>query len=282
MARGLHLTRFAAVLLCVLAVGAAASARNETLRWQQPANTAAFTGFKVYWSASSGTSGSMDAQLPTPDGQGVYSSTVSGVPDLDDVTFRMTAYNAAVSPAVESSPSNSICRGPGGAACGTSSGGTSGGGTSTGGGTSATSQSAILGFKLWDASSAGTDTVLDANFTSGKTINNSCTAIEIIGNDYLNAGSGSVLKQFDNSSTVCENNPQFGWEDGGSAGQFACANSLTVAGAHTLVVTPYDGKNCGGTAGSSVSLSFSVNVSSTPPPAAGSLGVPGKPYLVTQ
>jgi hypothetical protein len=262
-------TRLAAALLCVLAYAAEASARSELLLWTH-SEPSTVTSFSVNWRQSSGPITVQAAGLPTPNAQGQYSFTVN-VPDGVDVFFTVTASNDGG----DSFPSNEICRGPSpGVACSSGSGG---GGT--GGGTGG--EAGIYNFKLWDAN---TDTVIDADFIDGEVITNGCVAIEIVGNPYLAGGSGSLLKQLDGGSGSCENNPQFGWEDDVGMNQFNCATSLTTNKSYTLAVTPYDGKNCTGTARTTVYRNFSVNLSQQPPPPppAGQLGVPGKPYLVTE
>ncbi|HXK26261.1 MAG TPA: fibronectin type III domain-containing protein [Myxococcota bacterium] len=273
-------TRLAAALFCVLAFSAEAWARTETLHWTHP-QPSTVTGFKVYWTPSGGATSGVDVGAATSDATG-YSAGVS-VSDGVDVTFQVSAYNEGG----EGAPSNSICRNASSQPCGTTTTPPPSGGGGGGGGGTTTANAAIAGFKLWDAS---TDKVIDSNFTgAGKVITNSCTSIEILGNSYLSGGSGSVKKQLC-QGTACaqaacgqanvsyENTPPFAWEDDAGAGNFNCAPSLANNGTFTLQVTPYDGKNCSGTQGSALSVTFSVQTGgATSNPG---LGTPGKPYLV--
>jgi len=282
--------RLAAALLCVFAFSGEASARTELLRWTHP-NPSTVTGFNVRWVPSGGSTTLVSAGLPVPDASGVYSFNVT-VPDSADVWFTVSAFNAGG----ESPGSNAICRGTCSTSGGTTSGGTGGttGGGTTGGGTTGGTtgpQAAIAGFKLWNAS---TDTVLDSNFVSNDVIatGNNCVAIEIVGNGYLNAGSGSLMKTFKKADGTtlsgCENAYPFGWEDDAGVGRFDCALSLVNSGTttvtDTLTVAPYDGKNCTGTAGTPVVLTFGVaggqSVPTTPPTNTPTLTAPGKPTLV--
>jgi hypothetical protein len=113
----------------------------------------------------------------------------------------------------------------------------------------------------------------------------SCASIEIKTNAYLNAsGPGSIKKVFDGVDNGCsgsavENTYPYAWEDdGGAVGQFNCAPSLSAIGNHTLTVTPYDGDNCTGLAGTPMTLSFTVSGSTAPPTS--TVGTPGQPYVV--
>lgn len=267
-----------------------ASARTETLRWTQ-VEPPAVAGFRVQWRLAGGATTTEDVGLPGQDAQGRFSSSLI-VDDAVDVYIRVVAYDAD---GLESYPSNEICRGASGACAsgsgtggGDTGGGDTGGGTgggdtgggTGGGGTGTTAQAAITGFKLWNAAN---DTVIDSSFTNGETIqigSNTCFAIEIVGNSYLsnNANGGSVKRQLNNSGGACttpgvthENSAPYGWEADEGPGKFACAGSLTQAGTHTLTVTPYDGRDCSGNAGPTVTLQFNV----TAP-----LGAPGQPFLV--
>ena len=130
------------------------------------------------------------------------------------------------------------------------------------------SQAAVAGFALWDAES---DTSIDSSFESGEQISladHGCVAIEIVGNSYLaEFGSpGSVMYSFDGQEpSGChdpgrshENQPPFVWEVETGPGSFECAASLTQPGSHSLTVTPFDGDNCSGLQGTSVTLDFEV------------------------
>lgn len=248
----------------MLVIGSEASARNEQLQWTH-ANPSTVQGFRVYWRTSgSSTLNPVDAGLPAASGS-TYSFTVASVPDTSDVYFSVRAFNAGG----DSPPSNEICRGPG-VPCGS---------TPlpppppppTGG-----AQGAIDSFKLWNVS-----TIIDADFEDSDVITASCAAIEIIGNAYLSSGAGSILKQLGNGQVVCENSPPYGWKDGSIPGEFACMDAL-ANGMYTLMVTPFDGENCSGIMGTSVDVTFTVNVQGTTPPPTEptTLGTPGKPYLV--
>ncbi|HVN39166.1 MAG TPA: fibronectin type III domain-containing protein [Myxococcota bacterium] len=270
-------TRLAAALFCVLAFSAEAWARTETLHWSQT-DPSTVDGFYVYWTPTGGSESQVNVSLPAQDSQGFVTSVT--VSDGVDVSFAVSAYNEGG----ESPRSNSICRGATpGAACGT----TSSTPPPSGGGGSTTASSAIAGFRLWDAN---TDTVIDSNFTgTGKVITASCTSIEIRGNSYLAADSGSIKKQLCSGTTCAqaacgqanvsyENDPPFAWEDDAGIGKFNCAPSLAVNGTWTLLVTPYDGKNCSGAQGTALSVTFSVQTGGAT--SAPTLGAPGKPYLV--
>ena len=249
----------------MLMIGSEASARNEQLQWTH-GNPSTVNGFRVYWRTSgSSTLNQVDAGLPAASGS-TYSFTVASVPDTSDVYFSVRAFNAGG----DSPPSNEICRGPG-VPCGTTSPPPPTDPPPTGG-----AQSAIDSFKLWSGA-----TTLDADFRDSDVITASCAAIEIIGNPYLSSGAGSILKQLGNQS-ICENSPPYGWKDGSTPGQFACMDALANQ-QHTLMVTPFDGENCSGTMGTSVDVTFTVNVGGTTPPPTEptpTLGMPGKPYLV--
>jgi hypothetical protein len=264
------MARLLAALFSVILFGVEASARTETLRWSQ-VEPPAVAGFHVHWRVGTAAGPTEDVGLPPKDAQGVRSVSII-VDDAVDVYFTMTAYD---SNGASSFPSNEICRGPG-VPCG------SGGSTPppTGGDTGGTAQAAITGFKLWNASN---DTVIDSSFQSGESILTSqypCVAIEIVGNAYLNDGaSGSVKKQLDATGGSCttpgvthENSAPFAWEADEGPGKFACASSLQQAGTHTLTVTPYDGDDCTGAAGATLTLLFQTNAP---------LGAPGQPFLVT-
>ena len=129
-------------------------------------------------------------------------------------------------------------------------------------------QAAIVGFALWDAQADG---LIDANFTSGEVISlaaHGCTAIEVLGNAYLaTSNSGSVTFSFDGQDLggcsgvpglAFENTAPYTWEEDSGAGSFECAASLTQPGSHSLTVTPFDGDNCSGLQGTSVTLDFEV------------------------
>ena len=273
MTRG-HVARLAAAFLFVLAIGAEASARTETLRWRH-AEPATVAGFRVHWRTAGSTSYRIESVgKPTPDAQGIYSYSVV-VDDGVDVYLAMTAYNADN---LSSFSSNEICRGPG-VPCST----TGGGGTTTPPPTepppTSGPQAQIIGFRLWDAR---TDTIIDNNFTNGEIIplmQYDCVAIEIVANSYLNSSParGSVKKQLDGSANSCnqagvthENSPPYAWEQDEGPNRFACAVALRASGPHTLTATPFDGADCSGAQGTPVTLQFQTL----------SLGAPGRPTLV--
>jgi hypothetical protein len=286
MNRGQQLALMAATLFGVISFGVEASARTETLRWTQN-EPPAVVGFRVHWRSAGSATTTEDVGRPTRNSQGIFSASVN-VADGVDVYFSLTAYD---SKGISSTQSNEICRGPG-VACG--SGPTTPPPTTpppttpppttppptTPPPTGGTPQAALSSFKLWNASN---DTVIDSNFTSGESIQTSqypCVAIEIVGNAYLSnsANTGSVKKQLDSTGGACttpgvthENSPPYAWEADEGPNKFACAPSLQVAGAHTLTVTPYDGDDCTGNAGTPVTLQFQV---------LSPLGAPGQPFLV--
>jgi len=268
------------------ATGVAAQTRNEVLRWEDTTNASSnVTGYRVYLGLLSGNYiQSVDAGLPTKV-NGVYEFGVD-VDATADVYFAVSAYNDAN----ESTLSNEICRGPSGA-CGATTSEPPPEPTPS----PSSPQAAVVGFVLWDAQA---DTVIDSQFTSGKQIqldSQGCTAIEVVGNAYLSqSGSpGSVMFNFDGQNTTgCtdpgmshENSAPYTWEHDNGAGQFECAVSLTLPGTHTLAVTPFDGDDCTGLAGSTVTLTFDVIAAGTqpPPPTSGTsepLGAPGQPVLI--
>jgi hypothetical protein len=261
--------RRASLALCLAVAvvwASAASARTERLRWTQ-SNATGVDNFKLYVGLSSGSlTTSLSVGVPPKDATGAYYYDLV-VNDADTIYAAVSAFAGTL----ESTRSNVISR----------AGITGGGGGTT---PPPSPSAAVLGFALWNASS---DTVVDSSFTSGEAISDairSCAAIEIKGNSYLNAnGAGSIKKVFDGQNNGCtgtggENNAPFAWEDDAGTGAFPCAASLAVAGSHTLVVTPYDGDNCSGTAGSPVTLTFTVTGSTAPP--APTLGAPGQPYIV--
>jgi hypothetical protein len=67
----------AALATALLALGAQGAAASTTLRWQQPAGSAAVTEFRIYAGATLGAGLRVQTGLPTPDAQGVYSATVT-------------------------------------------------------------------------------------------------------------------------------------------------------------------------------------------------------------
>jgi hypothetical protein len=274
MTRGQVLARLVLALFCALAIGSEASARTETLRWRH-GDPSTITGFRVHWrTTSQATSRTEDVGLPSRDGSGIYTYSVV-VDDSADVYLSMTAYNAE---SVSSFSSNEICRGPG-RPCNTTTPPPTDPPPTDPPPTGTTPQSAVLGFRLWDAR---TDTIIDNNFTNGEIIplvQYDCVAIEIVGNSYLNSSTGSVKKQLDGSNGVCnapgsthENSPPFAWEADEGPGRFVCATTLRASGPHTLTATPYDGPDCTGKQGTAVTLQFQTL----------SLGAPGRPTLVSQ
>lgn len=263
------------------ALDAAGQTRTETLRWTHP-DTSEVTGFTVHYGPASRTyTDTADVKIP-PVVSGAYQVGIAVDADAD-VYFAVTAY----SDEADSFFSNERCRGPAGDCAPPAeeppppsdpppdpSG----------------AQAAVAGFALWDADS---DSRIDASFVSGEQISLGdypCTAIEILGNSYLNqSGSpGSLMYAFDGQApSACndpgrshENNPPFAWEEDAGSGRFECAPSLTQPGTHTLVVTPFDGDDCTGQQGSSVTLSFDVVDPSAPPPPDSGIGQPGRPVLI--
>jgi hypothetical protein len=266
MRRTARRASFALCLTAVLLCGSTASARTERLRWTQPTSPL-FDNFKVYWGTSSGSySSSVSVGVPSKDSTGAYFYDLS-VPDTATV---YVAVSAALQ-GLESPKSNQISRAP-----------------ATGGTPPpppAGASSGVVGFTLWNALN---DSVIDSDFQSGEAISDairSCAAIEIRGNAYLNtSGAGSIKKVFDGQDNGCsgnalENSAPYGWENGANASQFECAPSLSAAGSHTLTVTPYDGDNCSGAAGTPVTLTFTVS-GGTGGGGSTTVGTPGQPYIV--
>ena len=132
---------------------------------------------------------------------------------------------------------------------------------------------------------------IDGDFVSGESIvlsDTPCASIEVRTNGYLaSTGPGSVKFEF-NGTNACdvpgltyENTAPYAWEEDQGPGKFACADSLTVPGTHTLVVTPFDGDNCTGESGAARTITFEVvgdGGGNDPPPAA--LGAPGQPVVI--
>jgi hypothetical protein len=275
MARGQQVVRLAAACVFVLAFALEASARTETLRWRH-ADPSTVSGFRVHWRVAGGGTPARveDAGLPARDSQGVYSYSVV-VDDGANVYLSLTAYNPQN---ISSFPSNEICRGASGA-CTTTPPPTTPPPTEPPPPTGGTPKAQVTGFRLWDARN---DTIIDNNFTTGEAIaltEYDCVAIEIVGNTYLNGGNGgSVKKELDTNGGSCttagvthDNNPPFAYEADEGPNKFACSAALRAAGPHTLRVTPYDGPNCSGNAGSAQVLQFQTL----------SLGAPGRPVLVS-
>jgi hypothetical protein len=279
MLRVTSILTFALAILLLVAPGRDASAqtRNEVVRWLG-ADVADTDGYVVHTGTASGSySDSIDVGIPALV-DGAYESIIT-VPVTADIYIAVTAHNSSGSSVF----SNEICRGPDGPC----------------GGTSEPpppppppgAQSQVVGFKLWEATS---DTVIDANFTSGESlsvVDYPCVAIEIIGNAYLSqSGPGSIRTSFDGQNpSSCstpgvthENTPPYAWERDNGLDQYECAPSLTVPGIHTLTVTPFDGDNCSGAQGAQVTLQFEVTDGTTsgPPPEEGAPGQPGRPQIV--
>jgi hypothetical protein len=265
-----------------LLVGLEASARTETLRWSHP-DAASVDGYRVYYgSASRAYSWHVDVGTPSTDSEGAFVYDLE-VDDTATVYVAVKAYAGSL----ESPYSNERVRipsedpGPGDPGDG---------GGSDGGSTPPQANAAIDHFVLWNAE---TDTVIDSNFTSGEQISlveHGCTAIEVIGNSYLSPAGSAGSLQFDldgQTPSTCsdagfthENEPPYAWELEYGPGQFECSASLTEVGSHTLTVTPYDGDDCSGAAGTPVTLSFDVIGSGGTPPASETLGTPGRPTLI--
>lgn len=122
-----------ALVLSALLIAATASARDEVLRWTHP-DPSGLARFEALVGSSSGSYGApISLGLPSPDGSGIYTATIS-VGDNDDVYIALQAVDTA---GVASFPSNERFR-PAPGSGGGSTGGTTGGG-STGGSGGATS-----------------------------------------------------------------------------------------------------------------------------------------------
>lgn len=280
MTRAKRTTVSAVLFSTALLVGLEASARIETLRWSHE-NPAAVDGYHVHYGIESEVyAWQIDVGTPDTDADGNFVYDLD-VPDTATVYVAVTAYAGTL----ESDFSNERMRSP-------SEDPGSGGGEDPG--TSPQANAAIDHFVLWNAE---TDAVIDSDFTSGEQIvvsEHGCTAIEVIGNDYLaQFGSpGSIQFDFDgetqstcsNAGYTHENEPPYAWEAETGPDQFECASTLTQVGSHDLKVTPYDGNDCSGSVGPSVTLSFDVTDTassggSSPEP--GPPGKPGQPTLVT-
>ncbi len=254
---------FALCLAAAILSASAASARTERFRWTH-ANASSVDNFRLYWGLASGSPTShLDVGKPAVDSTGAFYYDLV-VADGDTIYAVVSAWSSGL----ESLRSNEISRA-----------GITGGPTPPPPPTPG-ANAAIVGFSLWNAQS---DTLLDSSFQSGEAIPDSvraCVAIEIRGNAYVNAdGPGSIRKVFDGGDAVCERLYPYAWEDGTvTAGQFACAASLSAIGSHTLTATPYDEDGCTGTVGTPMSITFTVSgPSASPTP---TLGAPGQPYIV--
>jgi hypothetical protein len=271
MARFRNPSALLLTLSAALLVSAAAGAqtRTERFRFTHPSPTSV-SGFKLYYGTSSGSYGqTINLGLPARDSNGVYFADVA-FPATQGVYVVVTAYD---SQSRESSRSNEKFRA---------------GDAPPNAGGSGTAQSAVTGFALWNAT---TDAVVDSNFTSGEKIDLAtlpCSSIEIKTNDYLRVqgAPGSVKKIFDGQSLACttapvshENSAPYAWETDRGPNSYDCAPSLSSPGRHTLIVVPYDGDNCSGAAGPSVTLIFDVIIS-TSAPTGPTLGQPGQPILI--
>lgn len=264
----------AAIGAALVLAASSAGARTENLRWYHD-DPGLVSGYKVHWGPSQGSyTTTINVGKPTPDGDGVVSYTIS-VPDEQTVHVAVTAFDGD-----GDSPFSNEKVYQGDAPPPPDPPDPPGGG---GGGSDGSADSAIDGFRLWNA---GNDTVIDNDFRDGDVIAlasaGSCTAIEILGNGYLQTLSlpGSVLVSFDGDSPgVCNNLvAPYAWETYDGPGNFGCADSLLEPGDHILSVRPFDGDNCTGPEGPANSVSFEVIAA---PPASGEpLGPPGKPVLV--
>ncbi len=280
-------------LALAFAADAFAQTRTETLRWTHP-DPSDVVGFEVHYGPSSRSyTTTTDVALP-PVLSGAYEVGIEVDADAD-VYFAVTAYSVEAA----SFFSNERCRGPAGPCDPPSQpsppsppDGGSGGAGSDPPPSPDGPRAAINGFALWDAAS---DSRVDASFTSGEQISLAeldCAAIEILGNSYLSRSSspGSLMYAFDGQTpsacndpgTSHENNPPYAWEADSGPGRFECAPTLTQPGTHTLTVTPFDGDDCSGQAGTPVTLTFEVVDPSAPPPPAAAIGRPGKPVLVVE
>lgn len=272
-------SRFALALAVTLslAVGAAAQTRTETLRWTHP-TPSEVEGFHVHYGTSPRVyTEQVDVGLPPTDaGSYVYDLVV---PEADDVYVAVSAYDAG---GRSSLLSNEKMR-PG---SGSDGGGDDGGGGSDGG-DGGTPQAAVTGFALRNAQNGS---LIDSDFRENEQIDlgtYACTAIEILGNDYLDRSQspGSVQKALDgavqsctNAPTTHENDSPYAWPTDQGAGTYACAEY--GVGTHVLTVVPYDGDDCTGLAGEPVTLEFEVVDTTLPNPDAPPLGQPGRPQIV--
>jgi hypothetical protein len=269
--RWIALSTLTLSLALFVAVDASAQTRTEVLRWEDDFNTD-LVGYRVHFGTASRVyTDVVEVGIPAKV-DGAFQASVEVDADAD-IYFAVTAYNADA----ESYYSNERCRSASGDCVEEppppppppSDG----------------PQAAVVGFALWDASSGS---VIDSSFQSGEQIDaasQSCVAIEILGNSYLDAdGPGSIKKVFDGQDIGCnnpgvshENSAPFAWEADGGPGVFECAATLTQVGQHRLTITPYDGDNCSGAEGSPVTLLFEVIDSGSQP---APLGAPGQPQAV--
>ncbi len=275
MARFRNPNRLVLIIAAALTLSSPARAqtRTERFRFTHP-SPSSVAGFNIYYGGFSGQyTQEIDVGMPARDSSGAYFVDVA-FPSTVGVYVAVSAYDSS---GRESARSNEKYRA---APATPPSGGGTGGGTAS---------SAITGFALWNATS---DTIIDANFTSGKKIDLTafpCTAIQIKTNTYLNASNspGSVKKIFNGKDLGCtttpgtyENNAPYAWEAETGSDAYQCAPSLASTGTKTLTVVPFDGDNCTGAEGPAVSLTFDVIGGSATAPPAPTLGQPGQPILI--
>lgn len=281
-------------LLATLLVASAAQARTELIRWGHD-DPDSVDFFRIHYGPAPGVyDQTVDLTSWTTVNPVTFIATIE-VPDADTIYMAMTAHSGGVaSPysnekmrvgiAVDDEPSPPPPDDSGAIA-------------------------KIVILQLWDVQNG---TLLRSNFGSGATINTSatpCTAILVIGNSYLTGSGvfgagepGSVRFDFDGSNpngacwlagTSHQNEPPYVWESKTLTGALECAPTLTEVGAHTLTVTPFEGDDCSGAQGPTVSVSFSVVADGgTPAPAPEPepepeppaepepLGAPGQPVLL--
>jgi len=256
------------VVAAILTAGTAASARTESLRWYHPSPDE-ISGYRVHWGTGSRSySSTINVGKLAANADGVVSYSLT-VPDEQTVFVAVTAYDSDGDSPYSNEKVYQGLTAP-----------------TPPPPTSGTSDAAIDGFRLWNASN---DTLLIDDFHSGDAINlathGNCTAIEILGNLYLQRKglTGSIRVSFDGAPGTCRNQvAPFAWETYSSGpGDFACAPSLTQPGNHTLRVTPFDGDSCTGRAGDTAEVTFQILDAAAPPPASAEpLGAPGRPMIV--
>jgi hypothetical protein len=275
---------FSLILLSALLLAAADSAaRTERVRWTHP-NSSTVDFFRVYSGPSSRSyTEQVDVSEPAVGSDGVFFVDLE-VPDEATVYIAMTAHADGIASLLSNERvRNAASTDPGGSPEPTPEPEPE---PDPGDPPPTSSRAAIERFALWDAS---TSTQIDANFTDGASIDLGtypCTAIEVIGNAYLSSmfSPGSVRFTFDgdtsggcsNSGLTHENQPPYAWERELGSNQFACADSLTVPGVHTLAVTPFEEDNCAGAAGPTLRVTFEV----VAPGGGSGLGQPGQPQII--
>lgn len=265
------------VLLGALAVGLMAAgeadARTERLRWTHP-DPSSVDRYTIHVGSASGQYDvTQDVVAPPTDVDNNFYADVT-VADDATVFVAVSAWGSGLESPLSNEGRRDAPPPPGGGG---------GGGGSTG------PEAQIVQFALWNAD---TEELIDGDFQLDEAVflaDTPCTAIVVIGNAYLESGSGpgSVRFTIDGGVPACTE-PGVSHDDaspyvlGAEAGPFdiACADVLTVPGTHTLAAAPFDGDGCTGDMGATRLIRFDVVEEPVVPPPPQPLGQPGRPTLV--